>query len=302
MRDPSALSGSTMLANELASVRQAELAQALRHDLTSYNGPSICFGIMLAGAAYPIIVATFFFAIMIAQIVVSLNRMSSGPTLMEMAVIPFFLVGYAALGSMLGIIWAGVISMITLPLVYAVVRSLKLHGSLVGLGAVSGGLVGFIAALPVTLRLAWVLGPGDVVELLIALSLGPGLATVLGQVGGAWGGSRANRHIANYYGVVPTSNSDNAEKVGSAIVTETSDFAVRTPERPWQFGIRHMMWLIVWISLLLSVIRLSGIPFEYILPLLTGWIVYQWITLRLGQRLVKWLGPKWAARRSLRST
>ena len=55
------------------------------------------------------------------------------------------------------------------------------------------------------------------------------------------------------------------------------------------------MWLIVWISLLLSVIRLSGIPFEYVLPLVAGWIVYQWLTLRVGWRLAQWLGPKWTA-------
>jgi hypothetical protein len=302
MRVPSPLGNSTALADELSSVRQAELAHALRYDLTSYNGPSICFGIMLAGAAYPIIIAIASIAIIIVQIFGSLNRMSPGPNLVELAVVPFFLVGYAALGSMLGIIWAGVLSMITLPVVYAFVRSLKLRGSLVWLGAVSGGLVGFIAALPVTLSVPWTIGLGDYWELLIALSLGPGLATVLGQIGGAWGGLRATRHIANYYGVVGASNSDRAEPVRTGLLTDANDFAPRTTEQHWQFGIRHIMWLIVWISLLLSVIRLSGIPFEYVLPLVAGWILFQWLTLRVGWRLAQWLCPKWTAWRSLRST
>jgi hypothetical protein len=63
-----------------------------------------------------------------------------------------------------------------------------------------------------------------------------------------------------------------------------------------------MMWLIVWISVLLCVIRLSGIPFEYVLPLIAGWIVFQWITLRVGERLVRSLRPRWVGWRSLRST
>jgi hypothetical protein len=49
-----------------------------------------------------------------------------------------------------------------------------------------------------------------------------------------------------------------------------------------------MLWIFVWFSLLLSVIRLSGIPFEFALPLLVGWLVYQAATLYCGSLYFKW--------------
>jgi hypothetical protein len=78
--------------------------------------------------------------------------------------------------------------------------------------------------------------------------------------------------------------------------------AVSEVEGHWQFGLRHMMWLIVWFSVLLSVIRLSGIAFSYAIPLLVGWTLYQWVTLQIGRRLALRLGPWWVARRAVRST
>ena len=53
----------------------------------------------------------------------------------------------------------------------------------------------------------------------------------------------------------------------------------------------------MWLSVLLTLIRLVGIPFELILPLLGGWIIYQAFTLYLGSFLVEWLGAKWQAGR-----
>ena len=53
------------------------------------------------------------------------------------------------------------------------------------------------------------------------------------------------------------------------------------------------MWIAVWFSILLSIIRVCGIPFEFALPLLMGWIVYQAGTLFtgliIGRRLLPWL-------------
>jgi hypothetical protein len=304
MNEPASAVNSTKLAAELASMNRAELATALRHDLTSYNGPSICYGIMYAGAAYPIVVAVISIAFIVAQIVASLNQMTPPRNLVELAIIPFFLVGYAALGSMLGIVWAGVLSMITLPVVYLFVRSLKLRGSLIWLGAVSGGLVGFVASLPVTLSLPWALGRGAAFgEIFIALALGPALATVLGQLGGAWGGWRAYKSSEQFYGITTAAASDHtAQRNGDQRPHDIDKTAASPADRRLQFGLRHMMWLMVWISLLLCIIRLSGIAFEYVLPLTAGWTVYQWITLRVGERLLKSLGPKWVAWRSLRST
>ena len=135
------------------------------------------------------------------------------------------------------------------------------------------------------------------------MALGPGLATVLGQMGGAWGGRRSYMSTEQFYGLTTAATSDiiahrNGEKPPQhpdTSLANASDHRIR-------FGLRHMMWLIAWISLLLCLIRLSGIPFEYVLPLIAGWIVYQWITLRVGERLIKLVGPKWVAWRSLRST
>jgi hypothetical protein len=168
MRDSVSSTDSTEIGAELSGIQRAELAAALRYDLTSYNGPSICFGIMLAGAAYPVVIAAIFVVCFLGFVMVNLHQILRGTDIIELAATPFFVAGYAAFGAML--------------------------------------------------------------------------------------------------------------------------------------GLRHMMWLIVWLSLLLSVIRLSGIPFKYVVPLLAGWLLYQWLTLRVGGLLVTNLGPRWIAWRSRRST
>jgi hypothetical protein len=303
MDEPDSKASSTKLSDELESMRRAELATALRYDLTSYSGSSISFGIMLAGAAYPIIIAAVIVAMIIVQIITRIHQFSPPRNLMELAIIPFFVVGTAAVGSLLAIVWTGILSTMTLPVVLLFVQSLKLRGSLVWLGAASGGLVGFIAALPMTLTLPRTLGRGDFGELFVALALGPGFATLLGQIGGAWGGWRAWRSSEHFYGLtIARAQSSTAPADGEPQLAEAGEVETGPGDHRIQFGLRHMMWLTVWISVLLCVIRLSGIPFEYVLPLIAGWIVYQWITLRVGERLIRYLGPKWVAWRSLRST
>ena len=286
----SSTSSGTLTA-DLASVRRGELATALRHDLTNYNGPSICYGIMYAGAAYPLAITALLLVWFVLRFVMNIGQMSPAD-FVELAIVPLYIVAYAIFVAGLGLIWTGVLSMITLPVVYWVVRSLKLHGNLIWLGAFAGGLVGFIAVLPFTMSLAWIAGPSELWHLLIAIPLGPGLATVFGQIGGAWGGRRASQNLASYYGVVATSNSNMAAELASEVLDEANRIAASTQEPRWQFGLRHMMWLIVWLSLLLSAIRLSGIPFEYAVPLIAGWSVYQWLTLRVGRRLVQWRQQK----------
>jgi hypothetical protein len=289
------------LSEELASIRRAELAAALRHDLTSYNGPSICFGIMLAGAVYPIVLSAIVLVAFIGFVIVNLMQASLGADLIEVVSFPFFVAAYAAFGAILVAMWTGVLSIITLHVVYAVVRSLKLHGSLVSLGAVAGGLIGFIAVLPLTVCLPWIVGPGDFWTLVIGLPLGPGLATVLGQAGGAWGALRASRHLANYYNTLATSSPSPVDEVADTVLAH-DDLAARELEGHWQFGLRHLMWLMVWLSVLLSIIRLSGVSFSYAIPLLAGWSLYQWATLRIGRRLALRLGRWWVDRRARRST
>jgi hypothetical protein len=301
-RDSNPADVSTALEEELAGVRREELAAGLWHDLMSYNGPSICFGIMLAGAVYPLIVAACLLAVYVAYLVVNVGQFSSRGGVAELMTVPLALAVYASGGALLSLMWVGAVAMITLPITYLFVRSLKLHGSLVSLGAASGGVVGFIAVMPWTVSLPWIGGAGEFWLYVVGIALGPCLATVLGQVGGAWGGRRAALHLANYYGIIATPSSERATQTAAELPAETSESVEGRGGSSWQFGIRHLMWLIVWISLLLSVIRLSGVPFGFAIPLLAGWIVYQWITLRIGVRLLNWLGPKWAARRAIRST
>ncbi len=172
------------LTADLARIRRGELATALRHDLTNYNGPSICYGIMYAGAAYPLAITAFLLVWFVLRFAMSLGQMSPAD-FASLAIVPLYIVAYAIFVAGLGLVWTGVLSMITLPVVYWVVRSLKLHGNLIWLGAFAGGLVGFIAVLPFTMSLAWIAGPIELWHLLIAIPLGPGLATVFGQIGGA---------------------------------------------------------------------------------------------------------------------
>ena len=73
-----------------------------------------------------------------------------------------------------------------------------------------------------------------------------------------------------------------------------------TPRPRLQFRIHHLLWISVWLSVLLALIRLCGLPFEFTLPILVGWIVYQAATLWLGGKIVRRF-RKWQLRQ-LRST
>jgi hypothetical protein len=55
----------------------------------------------------------------------------------------------------------------------------------------------------------------------------------------------------------------------------------------FQFQIRHLLWITVWLSLLLSAIRLSGIPYGLMLQVLVLWLGFQMITLYLGSRILR---------------
>ena len=70
----------------------------------------------------------------------------------------------------------------------------------------------------------------------------------------------------------------------------------------FRFRTIHLLWLGVWLSLLLTVIRLSGIPFELILPILLVWLAYQVATLALGSWLLLQAADAWRGGRQNRST
>jgi hypothetical protein len=279
-----------------------DLAEAMRQDLTNYNGGSIVFGIMLAGGAYPIVLTAIYLIVGFAFLVwTALSGYMPGSIAQELGQIFVFLVAGGVFCAFIGVVWAAIASALTMPVVYLFLRSLRVRGSLVGLGAASGGLVGFVALLPITLTLPWTVGLSDAGSLVIILAFGPGVTTVLGQIGGAWGGRRAlyfaERDVVN---AVPAASLGLAAAMGWRSTDATSQSSGSEPRL--QFSIRHLLWIFVWLSLILSIIKLCRLPFEFVLPVLVGWFFYQLATLRIGYYLARRLGPWWVNRRSRRST
>jgi len=278
-------------------------ATVIDRDLTKYNWFDIGSGIILSGGAYPSVVALIGIVIGVAATIWSVISRGEFPSPSGELVggIGMALM-FAFMGGIAGIIWAAIVTMVTGPVVYLFVRSLRLRGNIVWLGAVWGGLVGFLAMLPATLPLLGSFREFDSVSGVIALlAMGPGLTTIVGQVGGAAGGRSALRNwrrLSSYdranaaarYGEVATAG-------GSDSRLETNGLESVQEVAPLRFGIRHLMWITFWMSLLLSVIRLFGIPFEYVLPLLAGWLAFQTGTLYLGS----WIGPWWSRRKAARA-
>jgi hypothetical protein len=264
--------------------------------------PSIVLGIILAGWAYPVVIASGYVVIGFVAI---LGRQFMGVS--AIGLVPFLLgsaligVLYALFVGMIGMMWTFFVSLVTLPIVHAFVRSLQLNMSIVWLGAVAGGLVGFVAMLPLMLEIPGLMGSNNQWSAMLMLVLGPGLTTILGQIGGGWGGWRAVRRAV-----------DKAERHRALVAigwrsdsppaSVNADPPIVEPQPRLHFRTRHLLWLCVWISLLLSVIRLSGVPFEFALPLLVGWGVFQAATLCAGWVIVKRLVPGWQSAQERRST
>src|SRR3954447_16321823 len=152
--------------------------------------PSIGPTIALAGAAYLVVLALGMSLIMIATLVI-LPFTGGGPVQSNdvgEGVVIVFLVG--TVGAGIGLLWASVVCLVILPLVYLFVLSLQLRGSLIRLGAFAGGLVGFVAVVPFLWGEYSPARGSSWPELIFLLLVGPGLTTILGQLGGAWGGWR----------------------------------------------------------------------------------------------------------------
>jgi hypothetical protein len=197
------------------------------------------------------------------------------------------------LGALIGIAWSGLVVAVTLPVGLFVLRSLTLSGNIVRIGAFFGGTVGFIAVLPLTLSLPWIVSPSATTwEFLVALTLGPGLATVVGQIGGAWGGSQSRCHATK--AMTPPTTMDRLLD-GSRLIPVGSP-QVELPAQVIQFGTRHLLWVTVWLSVLFAIIRLSGVPYHVALSLLVGWIIYQALTLAIGSIVIRRLAASWAQR------
>lgn len=239
--------------------------------------------IMLAGAAYPVTLVLIFVCIGAASMIPDLwvNGIDA-QAIGEMVTVAGMIFLYGVLcGAFLGFLWAGAVSLFVLPVMYMLSRSLRVSIGFTLLSACCGGVVGFVAIMPFIAMitsgrqwwwegLAWV------------LAFGPGLTTVLGQLGGAIGG---RREVAINWAVQPPNEPAPHRR------------------RPLQFGIRQLLWLSVWLSLLLTAIKLSGVRLELIMPVLVGWILYQAATLYAGWVVAVRAWPRWRAwRTSGRST
>jgi hypothetical protein len=208
-------------------------------------------------------------------------------------VVIVFLVGTAGAG--LGLIWASVVCVAVLPLVYLFVLSLQLRGSLIRLGAFTGGLVGFVALMPFIWREYSFARGSSWPELVFLLLVGPGLSTILGQLGGAWGGWRERW----YEREVAATAIGERQRLQQAANSSADNGPLSYPRI--QFGIRDLLVIGIWISLLLASIRLSGLDYEVMLSLGIGWLIYQAATMWIGERLIRVWG-NFRARRQSRST
>ena len=193
-------------------------------------------------------------------------------------------------------VWAGIVALFTVPFVHLVVWSFRLRAGLIWLGAFTGGLVGFVAILPLMFQLPRIAATTEAWYVLMVLAVGPGLATVLGQLGGAVGGRTAAKLAIELAEQHQRLLSVRWRRESARSPGEDGGITAESHESQFQFRIAHLLWLGVWLSLLLTLIRLSGIPYEFILPLLLGWLVFQAATLWIGWQLVRHLGT-WSTRR-----
>jgi hypothetical protein len=265
-------------------------------ELTGYDWSSMGTGIALAGGAYPMLLAVV--GSLIGMVVVLASFLTGGislPNLGESLLVLLIVLAHTLTMGMFGLVWCGVVVIVALPVVYLFARSMRLRGSFVRFGALCGGLVGFLAVLPILVLVAREVN--DWPTMIAAMAIGPGITTILGQIGGAWGASQPSYEQAVRRATINKLPPSSREATGRA-AQSSEDLAT-----PWiQFSVRHLLWIAVWVSLLLSVIRLTGIPFELMLPLAGGWLLYQALTLWIGGRVVSRLGPWWRTRRNSRST
>lgn len=197
-------------------------------------------------------------------------------------------------------LWAGIVAIFTLPIVHLLVWSLKLRVDLVWLGAFSGGLVGFVAILPLSMHLPHLLASSEAWAAIMMLAVGPGITIPLGQIGGALGGVQARKRAT-----VKDERHRNLVAIGwrvTPIPTNAADTSQDAAQPHFQFRIFHLLWIGVWLSLLLTLIRLSGIPYRFVLPMLVGGLAYQALSLWVGRLLARWLRPWWNRRWQIRST
>jgi hypothetical protein len=263
---------------ETGSRVRAAASRAESTDRTSSAFSYILGGIALAGGLYPIVLALMLLLTVVGVEITAILSGSVGelrePHFWEAV---FLVLEVLLICACMGTLWAGLVALCTLPVAFLFVRTLGVRVNVIRFGAVCGGTVGLLAVMPPLVC-------GDPMvdwPVLIAwFVLGAVVATPLGQLGGAWGGSR----VATQYW------------------PEEGDRSAAAKQRWFQFGLKQLLWVSTWLGLMLAAIHLAGLPIEIILPLLAVWLVYQAATLWLGWLVICRLWPRWRAYRLRRFT
>jgi hypothetical protein len=262
-------------------------------DLKDFGWSTIGVSIAYAGGVYPIVVGM--------GVVVVMLLLEGGPYGPNPLGLIGGLIFFAGAAGVAGILWAAFVSVVTLPVLHLILWSLKLRVGLIKLGAFAGGLVGFLSVLPATLQIARGMASGGPLEIVWGLLVGPGAATLVGQLGGARGGGRAQWRVdakmASRRGLarIGRLRPRRIGEISDDPTNDNFDDGIDVPR--FRFRTVHLLWLGVWFSLLLTVIRLSGISFELVIPMLLVWLVYQAVTLALGGWLLPRVAAAWSAGR-----
>src|SRR4051794_25272205 len=156
----------------------------------------IFHGVVVAGGIYPILVAAMYLGVGIA---VSFVQESSSDALLLSFSMFMAAIWYTVIVALVGLLWAAVVCLAVFPVVYFFISSLELRGSIISLGAYCGGLVGFAAVLPFLMMVLVYEHSEGLWAGVLLLAFGPCLTTVLGQLGGAWGGRRATQSSDKWY-------------------------------------------------------------------------------------------------------
>ncbi len=263
--------------DQTAIERLARIQTEARYfeDLASFGWTTIAWRIIAACAAYPLVVAIGWSVILfVMSFVNGRPELFFDPQRLFMMALGIVAIGL--LGGIAAFVWAGLVTLVTLPVIHLAVWSMHIRNDWTKLGAFAGGLIAFVATLPLTTKIAGELSAGAGTEPLLLMCLVPGLATIVGQYGGARGGVRANRlreaKNASRRALIEIGRSRfNFDEVQAELeASEQSRF---------QFRISHLLWLGLWVSLFFTAVRLSGIPYELFLPLLAGWLLYQAATI-----------------------
>jgi hypothetical protein len=267
-------------------------------DLASFGWTTIAWRIIAACAAYPLVAAIGWSVIVFVAYFVD-DSPNSFVYQQRPDMIAIGIVSFGVLGGVVSFVWAGLATLVTVPVIHLAVWSMHIRSDWTKLGAFAGGLIAFVSTLPLTTKIAGELSAGVKTDVLLVMCLVPGLATIVGQYGGVRGGLRAN-HLREAKNAsrralieIGRSRFDFDEVQAEFEASEQSRF---------QFRISHLLWLGLWVSLFFTAVRLSAIPYELFLPLLASWLIYQAATILAGSMLAVRFLPWCRRRRQIRST